>query len=345
MRRLQTRRTFLTMVAGASAAVATMSMVDIKPVRAQSDVTLNLYNSQHVPLAEAWAADFTSLTGVKVAIRSASDFVLANQIVQEGDASPADVYITENSPAMLIVGNNGLFAQVDPATLEQTPAQFRSPLGNWTGIAARSTVFVYNPSLLPADALPKSMMDLANPEWQDRFGIAPAGADFQAIVSAVLALRGSEGTSAWLAGLKANARTYSGNRGIMAAANNGEIPGGIIYHYYWYGDRNESGASSNNVELHFFGKKDPGAFVSVSGGGVLKSSKNPVEAQQFLAYMTSPRGQQMLSDSNAMEYSIASGVAPNPKLKPFAELDPPAVNLSTLNGPAVVDLMQKAGLL
>jgi len=26
------------------------------------------------------------------------------------------------------------------------------------------------------------MMDLANPEWKDRFGIAPAGADFQAIV-------------------------------------------------------------------------------------------------------------------------------------------------------------------
>jgi len=315
------------------------------PTSAQSDVTLTLYNAQHVPLAEAWSKDFTEQTGIKVEIRSASDFVMANQLVQEGDASPADLFITENSPAMQIVANNDMFAPVDPATLAQVPAQWQSPAGNWTGIAARSTVFVYNPSLLPPSQLPTSMMDLANPEWQDRFGIAPAGADFQAIVSAVLSLKGSEATLAWLQGLKANARPYTGNRGIMAAANAGEVQGGIIYHYYWYGDRNESGASSSNVELHFFGHQDAGAFVSVSGGGVLKSSKHPAEAQQFLAYMTSAQGQQMLADSNAMEYSIASGVAPNPKLKPLSELDPPSINLSTLNGPAVVDLMRKAGLL
>src|SRR6266542_1400686 len=109
MSRFQSRRTFLGLLAGASAAAVALPSVAMT-VRVQSDVTLNLYNSQHVTLAEAWAADFTSMTGIKVAIRSASDFVLANQIVQEGDASPADVYITENSPAMTIVGNNGLFA-------------------------------------------------------------------------------------------------------------------------------------------------------------------------------------------------------------------------------------------
>ena len=38
------------------------------------------------------------------------------------------------------------------------------------------------------------MMDLANPEWQDRFGIAPNGADFQAIVSAVVELKGPPDT-------------------------------------------------------------------------------------------------------------------------------------------------------
>jgi len=327
-----------------AAAVAILVPVT-RPARAQSDVTLTLYNAQHVPLAEAWTADFTQQTGIKVEIRSASDFVLANQLVQEGNASPADVFITENSPAMQIVSNSGMFAPVDATTLAQVPSQFSSPVGDWTGIAARSTVFVYNPTLLPPDQLPTSMMDLANPEWQDRFGIAPAGADFQAIVSAVLALKGPEATSAWLNGLKSNARPYQGNRAIMSAANAGEIQGGIIYHYYWFGDRNESGANSSKVELHYFGHQDPGAFVSVSGGGVLKSSKHPAEAQQFLAYMTSPRGQQLLSDSNAMEYSIASGVAPNPKLKPLSELDPPLVDLSTLNGPMVVDLMRKAGLL
>ena len=340
-----TLKILLTLLVLAAGVVAVTASSHAAPATQRSDVTLTLYNAQHVPLAEAWAADFTRSTGIKVAIRSGKDFELANQIVQEGASSPADIFITENSPAMTVVANAGLFAPVDQATLAQVPARFSSPIGDWTGIAARSTVFVYNPSLISPDALPTSMMDLANPEWQDRFGIAPAGADFQAIVSGVLALKGVDATSAWLNGLKSNARIYSGNGAILRAVNAGEIPGGIIYHYYWYADRNESGANSANTELLFFGNQDPGAFVSVSGGGVLKSSKHSLEAQQFLAYMTSKQGQQILSDSNAMEYAIASETPANPKLKPLAELDPPDVDLSSLNGPQVINLMQKAGLL
>jgi iron(III) transport system substrate-binding protein len=314
------------------------------PANAQN-VSLVLYNAQHQALAEAWAAAFEQQTGIKVEIRQGSDLSLANQLVQEGDSSPADVFITENSPAMSLVGNAGMFAPVDQATRDQVPAQWSSPNGDWVGIAARTTVFVYNPSMLSADQLPKSILDLAKPEWQDRFGIAAAGADFQAIVSAVLQLTGPEETQTWLNGLKQNARIYSGNRGIMTAANKGEIPGGVIYHYYWYGDRAESGANSSNVELHYFMGKDPGGFVSVSGGGVLKSSQHPAEAQQLLNFMTSKAGQQVLSDSKALEYSIASDVAPNPALKPLSELDPPTVDLSQLNAPMVIELMQKAGLL
>ncbi|MFN8523837.1 MAG: iron ABC transporter substrate-binding protein [Chloroflexota bacterium] len=326
------------------AAVLLAVLVALPAAAQPSPVTITLYNAQHVPVAEAWVNDFTAQTGIKVQIRSGRDFELANLLLQEGERSPADVFITENSPAMTAVANGGLFAPVDATTLAQVPTAFSSPVGDWTGIAARSTVFVYNPSRLPADQLPSSMMDLADPSWKGTIGIAPAGADFQAIVSAVLELRGPEATVAWLEGLKANARIFNGNRAIMAAANTGEVAGGIIYHYYWYGDRNESGANSANVELHYFLNKDPGGFVSVSGGGVLKSSKYPAAAQRFLEYITSARGQQMLADSNAMEYAIASNV-PNPKLKPLGELDPPLIDISRLNGPKVIELMQRAGLI
>ena len=338
------RRALLSLLVLATASAAFIGLV-AAPASAQSDVTLVLYNAQHVPLAEAWVAEFTKSTGVKVEVRSGRDLELANQIVQEGSASPADVFITENSPAMAVVGNAGLFAPVDAATRAQVPTRWSSPNGDWVGIAARTTVFVYNSSLLSQDALPTSIMDLSLPAWQDRFGIAPAGADFQAVVSAVLQLTGPEQTEAWLRGLKQNARIYSGNRGIMVAANKGEIPGGVIYHYYWYGDRAESGANSANVELYHFMGKDPGGFLSVSGGGVLASSQHPVEAQQFLNFLTSKAGQQVLSDSNVLEYSVASDVPAHPSLKPLSELDPPSVDLSQLNAPMVIQLIQKVGLL
>lgn len=318
---------------------------DTGAAASNSDVTLTLYNAQHVPLAESWVGDFTKQTGIKVNIRSGKDFELANQIVQEGKASPADVFITENSPAMSLVSSKGLFAPVDQATRDQVPGRFSSTKGDWVGIAARSTVLVYNPSMLPESSLPKSIMDVSDPQWKGKVGIAATGADFQAIVSAVVAVQGEDKAKSWLDGLKDNAKVYQGNGAILKAVNAGEIPAGIIYHYYWFKDRAESGANSSKTELHFFGGGDAGGFVSVSGAGVLKSSKHPKQAQQLVQYLSGKQGQQLLAKSDALEYTVGAGVPANAALKPFAELSPPQVDLSTLNGPKVVDMMQQVGLL
>lgn len=312
---------------------------------APTDTTLVLYNAQHEEVGQAWADAFTAKTGIKVDVRNGSDFDLANQIVAEGAASPADVFITENSPAMSLVSSKDLFSPVDAATAAQVPTQYSSSKGDWVGVAARSTVFVYSPTTLSDDQLPKSIMDLAKPEWKDKYGISPSGADFQAIVSAVYLLKGDTEGAAWLQGVKDNARIYRGNSTIMKAANSGEVPGGVIYHYYWYGDQADGGANSSATKLEYFGNQDPGAFLSVSGGGVLASSKNAAQAQQFLAFMTGVEGQQILSDGTAMEYSVGSGVAPNPKLKPLADLQAPTVDPSALNGPQIVAEMQRVGLL
>jgi iron(III) transport system substrate-binding protein len=310
-----------------------------------ANVRLTFYNAQHEDLVQAMIAGFTAETGIPVDIRSGKDFELANQIVQEGAQSPADVFITENSPAMQIVDAKGLFASIDKTTLSQVPARFSPSTGNWMGVAARSTVMVYNTSLLPASSLPASIMDLSAPEWRGKVGIAPAGADFQAIVSAVLAVKGPAAAQEWLKGLKANANVYSGNGAILRAVNNGEIPAGVIYHYYWYKDQAESGANSSNTELYIFPNQDAGAFISISGIGVLKSSKHPREAQMLVAYMTGPAGQKILADSTALEYTLNSEVPSNARLKPLNSINAPEVDIAKLNGPEVIDLMQEAGLL
>ena len=106
-------------------------------------------------------AAFTEETGIEVVLRNGNDSELGNQLVEEGDASRADVFLTENSPAISLVENAGLLAPVDQATLDLVPEQYRPSSGLWTGIAARSTVFVYNPELLDESELPVSLMDLA----------------------------------------------------------------------------------------------------------------------------------------------------------------------------------------
>jgi iron(III) transport system substrate-binding protein len=246
---------------------------------------------------------------------------------------------------MSLVEQGEQFAAVNADTLAQVPKRYSTSTGKWVGIAARSTVFVYNTERVSADKLPASIMDLADPSWQGRWGASAGGADYQAIVSAMLKLEGEKATSEWLAGMKANFRNYQGNNAVLQAVNNGEIDGGIIYHYYWYRDQAKTKENSSNTRLHFFGNQDPGAFVSVSGGGVLASAKHPDQAQQFLKFVTGPIGQQVLAESAEFEYSVGSKVPSNPALKPLAELESPVVDPSRLNGPKVIELMTQAGII
>jgi iron(III) transport system substrate-binding protein len=307
--------------------------------------TLTLYNAQHEDLMQQMVDGFTKQTGIKVQMRNGSDSEMANQIIQEGNASPADVFVTENSPAMTLVDSKAGFSKLGADTLSQVPARYAPADGNWVGFAARSTVLAYNSKQLKPAQLPASLLDLAKPEWKGKFGFSPNGADFQAIVSAVVAVSGEPAATQWLKGLKENGKIYQGNSTVMKAVNRGEIQAGVIYHYYWYKDRAESGANSKDVELHLFGKKDPGAFISISGAGVLKSSKHQAEAQQLVKYLTSKDGQQVLASSKALEYTVGNGVAANAVLKPLSEIDAPDVPVADLNGPKVIEMMQQAGLL
>ncbi|MDM9621328.1 iron ABC transporter substrate-binding protein [Rhizobium sp. S96] len=313
--------------------------------RAADSEGIVVYNAQHESLGREWIDAFTKATGIKVTVRQGSDMQFANQIIQEGDASPADVFLTENSPAMTLVDAAGLFAPVDKDTLAQVPDAYRPSDGMWTGIAARSTVFAYDKTKLTEDKLPKSLLDLADPAWKGRWGAAPAGADFQAIVSALLELKGEEATAAWLKALKENATPYKGNSVAMKAVNAGEVEGAVIYHYYWFGDQAKTGENSKNVALHYFKNEDPGAFVSISGGGILKSSQHMKEAQEFLKFVTGKAGQDILKTGTSFEYAVGNGAASNEKLVPLTDLHAPKVDAANLNSKKVTELMTAAGLI
>ena len=159
---------------------------------------------------------------------------------------------------MAQVENAGLFADVDKATIDQVPADFRPSTNKWTGIAARSTVLVYDKTKLTEDQLPASMLDLAKPEWKGKWAASPSGADFQAIVSALLELKGEAATTEWLKGMKENFKAYKGNSTAMKAVNAGEVDAALIYHYYYFGDQAKTGENSKNVAPALLQEPGPG---------------------------------------------------------------------------------------
>lgn len=314
------------------------------PALAQDD-GLVVYNAQHEALTQEWADGFSKETGIKVTLRNGSDTELGNQLLQEGAASPADLFLTENSPAQVLVDNAGLFEKLPQDILDEVPPAYRPSSGNWIGIAARSTVFAYNTDLLKEDQLPKSIMDLAKPEWKGRWAASPSGADFQAIVAAMLSLKGEQATADWLKAMKDNAVAYRGNTAAMKGVNAGEVQGAVIYHYYYFGDKAKTGENSNKVALHFFKGQDPGAFVSTSGGAVLKSSKHKAEALAFLKWIAGKGGQDVLKTGTSYEYAVGVGAESNPVLPPLSSLEAPTVDASGLDSKKVTELMTAAGLI
>jgi iron(III) transport system substrate-binding protein len=308
--------------------------------------SLTLYSAQHEPITEAFVKGFEESNGAEVKVRYGEDEGLASQIEQEGDASPADVFLAENTPPLEALSEKGLLDQVDSATLDEVPPQYSSPDGEWVGVAARETVLVYNPDLIAADELPASILDLAKPEWKGKLAIAPSEPDFIPIVSAIEKLEGEAAAKSWLEGFGDNAKRYNDNEGIIAAVGDGQVAAGIVNHYYWFEAAAEEGKDQIASKLYYFGNEDPGALINISGAGALASSEEPDLAEEFLAYIVSEEGQAAMTESGDWEYPLNSAVAPPPGLKPFDTLDPPNVTPADLgDGSEPLKLMQEVGLL
>src|SRR4029077_1226295 len=113
--------------------------------------------------------------------------------------------------------------------------------------------------------LPTSIMDLEKLEGKGRWGAPPVKPDFQAIVAAMFQLTGSAPSADSLAGMKAGGQIFQHNIATLRAVNDGQVDGGVIYHYYWFRDQASTKEISGNTVLHYFRNEDPGAFVSISG--------------------------------------------------------------------------------
>src|SRR5690606_16042010 len=124
------RRQFLrasTLIAG----VAAVGRVGIKVAHAAEDTTLTLYNGQHANTTAALVDAFTKATGIKVEIRKGSSSQLANQIIEEGDTSPADLFYSEESPPVAALSKKGLLSVLEDETLKQVPSEYVAKDGTW----------------------------------------------------------------------------------------------------------------------------------------------------------------------------------------------------------------------
>jgi iron(III) transport system substrate-binding protein len=309
---------------------------------------LTVYSGQHPQTVAALASAFTKQTGIPVAIRSDDEGVLASQIIEEGSHSPADVFVTENSPPLEALSERGLLAKVDPSSLAKTRAKYSSPHKNWEGVSARVSTMVYNTDELKPSQLPRSVLELADPKWKGKLALAPTETDFQPIVTAVAARYGKAEAVKWLEGIRNNAsgHIYPDNETLVAQVNNGQVALGVINHYYWYRLKDELGPGKIHSAEHFFAPGNPGYVIDVAGAGVLASSKHQDEAQKFLAFLVGRTAQELIGHDESYEYPLGSSVVSAKPLVPFSTLRPDPITVKQLgDGSLAISLLRDASLL
>jgi iron(III) transport system substrate-binding protein len=323
-------------------------VIGILPVMAQdSEEVLTVYSGRNENLIAPILARFTEDTGVQVQVLYGDTAGVANQIIAEGTASPADVYIAQDGGALGALADAGLLAALPSDVTERVVnSGFVSPDGLWVGLSGRARVLAYNPVLLEelGLALPESILDLTNDEYRGLVGWAPTNGSFQANVTAMRVLLGDDATLEWLEGMVANnAVVFSNNTSMYQGIIDGEVPMGISNHYYMFRFLVE--APETPIALHFFSGGDPGTLVNIAGAAVLQSSDQKGLAQRLILYLLGSEAQQYFADTT-YEYPVIDGIELDARLTPLAEIEQPDIDLTTLSDlQSTLDMIEDSGAL
>lgn len=294
------------------------------------DDPLTIYSGRTENLIGPLLEDFTAETGIDVAVKYGDSAELALLIAEEGDRSPADVFISQSPGAIGFLADAGLLGRLPENVLELTPDEFRSSEGLWVGLSGRVRVLVYNRDLVEQSDLPASVFDLTDARYEGLVGVAPANGSFQDFVTALRSIHGDDVALDWLRGLEANnAQTYSGNTAIVQAVGRGEVPLGLVNHYYNF--RAQAEDPSVASENHYFGGADVGSLLIVTAAGALGESTKPDDVFEFLSFMLGADAQTFFS-AETLEYPLAAGIQPADVLPDLASLGAATYDFNELGG-------------
>ena len=267
-----------------------------------------VYSGRTQNLVEPILNRFAEATGIDVEVRYGDTADLALLIAEEGDNTPADVFLSQSPGAVGYLDGHDLLGTLPDEILDLVPEQFHAADGSWVGFSGRKRVLVYNPQIIPESELPTSVLDLVGPEWNGRIGVAPSNASFQDFVSAMRVELGDDATREWLEGIADNdAFTFANNGAIVQAIGRGEIDVGLVNHYYVYQALAEDPDFPGRN--HDFAPDDIGSLVIVTGATVLANADNVDAAGELITFLLSEEAQRYFSDET-FEYPLAAGVEP-----------------------------------
>ncbi len=306
---------------------------------------VQVYSARHYDLEDAFV-EYEKQTGQKVDFIYGDDAELLERLKAEGDAGPADVYMTVDAGNLWNAARQGELATLDSAVLDRAvPKEYRDPQNRWFGLALRARTVVYNPDTVdPSEFDPKdTYADLADPRWKGRVCMRDETEAYtQSLVASLIDLYGRARTLAIVKGWVANdVQIMSNDILLIEAVDSGACDVALVNHYYLAREMDDK--PDLNVRLFWASQQGAGTHVNLSGGGVVKSSDAPAKARQLLEWLATDGQKAFVGDNH--EYPVNPDVAPDDVIGGFGEFTPMPINAEAygdLNAQAV-DLLAEAG--
>lgn len=292
---------------------------------------LVIYSGRNEELVDPLLDRLEEEVGVPVEVRYAGTAELAAQLLEEGEATDADLFFSQDAGALGALKGADRLAELPDAVLDRVPEHYRDADGRWVATSARARVLAYDPASAPEVADLTGIDQILDERYRGRIGFAPTNASFQSFVTALRIDRGEDGARQWLQDFAAlEPQAYDNNNAVLDAVDAGQVGIGLINHYYWFERVAEQGAGSVNARIRFLASDDPGALVNVAGVGILEGTDMPDAATAAAAFLLSDEAQQYFADETA-EYPVVEGVTSTVHdLAPLSALTGFVVDLNAL---------------
>ena len=272
-------------------------------------------------------------------VRYSGSTDLVNQIVNEGEGSPADVFYSVNAGALGALADEGRTQALPTDVTEEVREEFRTE--QWVGTSGRARTVPYNTETFSETDLPDDIMAYPE-EFDGDLGWAPTYGSAQAFVTAMRILEGEDATREWLeAMVERGAATYPDEFRTCQEIADGQIDAAFTNHYYI--QRVLDGNPEAPIATAFT-EGDAGAVFNVAGAAVVDTASDADLASNFVRHLLSAEAQDYFARST-FEYPLIPEVEPIGDLPTIDELDVPDIDLSELsNLEPTIDLMREAGV-
>ena len=274
-----------------------------------SDTEITIYSGRSEDLVQPVLDAFECESGISVVTNFGDPTDLALQLVEEGDRTPADVFLSKSPGAVGFLRNEGILTALSTNVTALVDSANVGGDDSWVGITGRQRVLVYNVDLVDKAALPNSVLDLTDEKYRGQVAIPATNGSFQDWFTVFRAQLGDDVAAQWLEDMVANdAIVTESNRPTVDAVGRGEYEFGLVNHYYNFQEAEALGAD-HRAENHTFDQTDIGSLVIVTAAGVTGTSDNVDESEQLIEFMLS-EGAQSYFTNDSLEYPLAAGVEP-----------------------------------